>query len=125
MTWTGRRIRLTETVSALVFLDPFGAEERRDAHRARNSIDAEPSPLQDAGEADAGLSAINKIDGGEAGDILLFDANLLHGGTLNRSGAPRRSLLVTYAVLSLREAYESTRALRAATADLSEVFFGD
>jgi len=115
----GPDILLTQTVSALIFLDPFGPENGATqvspaTHRA------ETATLSDE-EAEAGAITIS----GDAGDILLFDANLLHGGTLNRGGAPRRSLLVTYAVLALRAGYESTRALRAATADLDETFFGD
>jgi Phytanoyl-CoA dioxygenase (PhyH) len=106
---------LTETVSALVFLDPFGPDNG--ATRIAPGTHRTPVSAQVA-EADTVT-----IDG-EAGDVLLFDANLLHGGTLNRTGAPRRSLLITYAILPLREGYESTRVLRAATADLNEVFFG-
>jgi hypothetical protein len=109
---------LTETVSALVFVDRFGPENGATRIAPGTHRAADAGALTEAAE----LGAITIA--GEAGDILLFDANLLHGGTLNRTGAPRRSLLVTYAILSLREAYASTRELRAATASLDEVFFG-
>jgi len=111
--------RLTETVSALVFLDPFGPEN------GATRIAPGTHRVGSLGLSDAEAEAIAVTTAGDAGDILLFDANLLHGGTLNRSGAARRTLLVTYAILSLRDAYLSTRELRLATADLDEVFFGD
>ena len=113
----GPDVRLAETVVALVFLDQFDA--RNGATRIAPGTHR-PAPWIEAHEAEA--AAITTA--GEAGDVLLFDANLLHGGTLNRSGAPRRSLLVTYAILSLRDAYLGTRGLRLATASLDEVFFG-
>jgi hypothetical protein len=100
-----------ETVSVLVFLDPFGPE-----NGATQLVPG--SHRTPASDAPAQIMA------GNAGDVLLFGSTLLHGATCNRNGAARRSLLLCYAALTLQEAYRATRAIRAVRMDTEEIFGG-
>lgn len=96
--------------AAMVFLDDYGPEN--------GATQVVPGSHCNS-DADPG-SAI--VLSGQAGDAVAFDFNVLHGATTNSSGAPRRSLLVSYADLSLREELRETRAIRGVRMDDSEVF---
>lgn len=72
-------------VSGLAFLDDFGPD-----NGATRLVPG--SHLDDDDEA--GRDAI--VASGAAGDVLLFDARLVHGGSTNVGGRPRRSLHVSY-----------------------------
>lgn len=49
---------------------------------------------------------------GRAGDILVFDVDLLHAGSRNLSGARRRSMLINYWAEPLYVSHRQTVALR-------------
>ncbi|HWW26160.1 MAG TPA: phytanoyl-CoA dioxygenase family protein, partial [Caulobacter sp.] len=66
--------------------------------------------------------ALSQVLAGEAGDILVFDADLLHGATRNRSGARRRSLLLSFKPERDRANEEACRAVRNVRMARSEVF---
>ena len=99
-----------KAVSALVFLDAYGLDN--------GATRVVPRPL-DNGEPD---EAASTIIAGEVGDILVFDADLPHGATRNRSGARRRSLLLSFMQESNRALMEGSRAIRNVRMDTSEVF---
>ena len=102
-----------ELVSALIYLDPFGPEN------GATQVAAGTHRWADLAQAPAPSP---QVLSGEAGDVLVFDAHLLHGATRNVSGAARRSLLATYAVEPLRRSYDATRALRAVRMNTDELF---
>jgi ectoine hydroxylase-related dioxygenase (phytanoyl-CoA dioxygenase family) len=97
-------------VAALVFLDPYGPDN--------GATRVVPRHL-DPGEPDEALALILA---GEAGDILVFDADLLHGATRNRSGARRRSLLLSFVPERHRADEDASRAVRDVRMDTSEMF---
>lgn len=59
---------------------------------------------------------------GDVGDILLFAPEVLHGATTNQSDARRRSLLIFYAAVALRDQHKQTEAQPYARIDTSEAF---
>jgi len=101
-------------VSALVFLDPYSPENGA-TRILRGTHKGEPEDPRD-GEARA------QVLRGNAGDVLVFDAQTLHGGTRNLSGEPRRSLLIGYAAEPTLAAHETNRALRGVRMAVNEIF---
>ncbi|MCG2626015.1 phytanoyl-CoA dioxygenase family protein [Bradyrhizobium sp. WYCCWR 13023] len=100
----------SRAVAALVFLDAYEPDNGASRLVPRHLDQGEPD------------EAASLITSGEAGDILVFDADLPHGATRNRSGARRRSLLLSFMPERMRETQESCRAIRSVRMDTSEVF---
>jgi len=109
----------TVTVSALIFLDAYGPENG--GTRVAPGTHRGDGLAAPAGVEHPATEALS----GEAGDILVFDANLLHGATCNVSGARRRSLLAGYTLASLRDELAKTQHLRAVRMATDEVFEPD
>lgn len=59
---------------------------------------------------------------GAAGDILVFDVDLVHAGSRNVLGTRRRSILISYFSEALYESYLQTRSMRGIRMDASERF---
>lgn len=92
-----------DTVLAIVFLDDYGPDNGATrivpgSHRQARF------DLNDASQA-VQLS-------GSAGDILVFEADLVHAGSLNVTGARRRSLLISYFAEPLYASHLKTTQLR-------------
>ncbi|CAN7276807.1 phytanoyl-CoA dioxygenase family protein [Caulobacter sp. LjRoot300] len=101
-------------VAALVFLDSYGP--------GNGATRVVPRPL-DPGDLDGEPDeAASLVLAGEAGDILAFDADLLHGATRNRSGARRRSLLLSFKPARSRADEDACRAIRNVRMDTGEMF---
>lgn len=103
-------------VAAMAYLDDYGPANGATRVLA-GSHKHRVWPLTQADDAAATVAE------GRAGDILVFDADLGHGGTLNASGARRRSLLITYFAASLMADHKATAAQRNVTMDPVEMFY--
>ncbi len=106
-----------DTVNALAFFDDFGPENgaTRLVPGTHRPAQGEPPPSVDDEARSVQLA-------GAAGDILVFDADLLHAGSVNRTGARRRSILITYFAEPLYAAHLETAELRNIRMETSERF---
>jgi hypothetical protein len=98
-----------QLMAAMVWLDPYDA-----ANGATQVLAGSHRSGAAAGDA--------RVLTGAAGDILIFDPDVLHGATTNSSGARRRSLLLSYAVAALRDDHRATETLRNVRMDADEIF---
>jgi hypothetical protein len=96
-----------DTVNALAFFDDYGPD-----NGATRLIPGSHRPAPDAARCDLNDEARSVQLRGRAGDILVFDADLLHAGTLNPTGARRRSILIGYFAEPRYQAHLDTAKLR-------------
>lgn len=92
-----------DTVLAIAFLDDYGPDNGA-TRIVRGSHRQAQLDLNDASQA-VQIS-------GNAGDILVFEADLVHAGSLNVTGARRRSLLISYFAEPLYASHLKTAQLR-------------
>ncbi|MBU4632103.1 phytanoyl-CoA dioxygenase family protein [Pseudomonas chlororaphis] len=106
-----------DIANALAFFDDYGPE-----NGATRIVPGSHRP--DPGEPPFDLTDESQSVqlSGSAGDILVFDVDLLHAGSLNPSGARRRSLLISYFSESLYPSHLETLGLRNIRMDTSERF---
>jgi len=106
-----------DIANALVYLDDYDQDNGAtrivpDSHRTQPG-----APPFDSNDESLAVQLC-----GSAGDILLFDVDLVHAGSLNPSGARRRSLLISYFAEALHASYLHTRHLRGIRLDTGERF---
>ncbi|SDD58436.1 phytanoyl-CoA dioxygenase family protein [Aquimonas voraii] len=106
-----------DTVSALAFFDDFGPH-----NGATRLIPGTHRPACRDTPIDPALDAISRQVEGRAGDILVFDADLIHGASRNHSGDRRRSILIGYFAEPRRASHQKTAHLRSVRMDTSERF---
>lgn len=104
-----------DTVNAIAFFDDYGPQ-----NGATRVVPGSHRPAH--AELPAGIEAQAVQLAGQAGDILVFDVDLVHAGSLNPGEGRRRSVLITYASEALREAFARTAPLRAVRMDTGESF---
>ena len=107
-----------DTVSALLFLDDYGP-----GNGATRFVPATHRLAPDALPTDLAHGADGLLQPeGTAGDILVFDADLLHAASRNASGARRRSLLAGYRAEPLHAQHQQSARLRGVRMDTRERF---
>lgn len=98
-----------QLMAAMVWLDDYGPANGATQVVPGSHRIAEPT-------------ALPQILSGDAGDILIFDPDLLHGATSNVGGARRRSLLLSYDAAALYPQHRATEAIRGVRMDTTEMF---
>ncbi|WP_223472058.1 MULTISPECIES: phytanoyl-CoA dioxygenase family protein [unclassified Pseudomonas] len=102
---------------ALAFFDDYGLE-----NGATRIVPGSHRPEPGAPPFDFNDESRAVQLSGSAGDILVFDVDLVHAGSLNVIGARRRSILISYFSESLYASHLETVALRNIRMDTSDRF---
>ncbi|PBJ20093.1 Phytanoyl-CoA dioxygenase (PhyH) [Pseudomonas ogarae] len=102
---------------ALAFFDDYGPE-----NGATRIVPGSHRPEPGAPPFDFNDESRAVPLSGSAGDILVFDVDLVHAGSLNVIGARRRSILISYFSESLYASHLETVALRNIRMDTSDRF---
>ncbi|WP_053186180.1 phytanoyl-CoA dioxygenase family protein [Pseudomonas thivervalensis] len=111
---------------ALAFFDDYGPE-----NGATRIVPGSHRPEPGASPFNFNDESRSVQLSGSAGDILVFDVDLVHAGSLNVIGARRRSILISYFSESLYASHLETVALRNIRMDTRDRFapsdfaFGD
>jgi len=106
-----------DTVIALAYFDDYGA-----GNGATRIVPGSHRTAQGEAGFDFNDEARSMQLSGSAGDILVFDADLVHASSLNSTGARRRSLLICYFSELLYASHLETSKLRNVRMDTSSRF---
>ncbi len=106
-----------DTVSAIAYFDDFGPH-----NGATRIVPGSHRPATGEAPFDFNDESRSVQLSGEAGDILVFDADLVHAASLNPSGARRRSVLTGYFSEANYAAHLKTAKLRSVRMDTSDRF---
>lgn len=109
--------RRGDTVNAIAYFDDYGP-----GNGATRIVPASHRPADDESQLEFADESRSVQLSGCAGDILVFDADLVHAGSVNSTGARRRSILIGYFSESLHASHLETASLRSIRMDTSERF---
>jgi ectoine hydroxylase-related dioxygenase (phytanoyl-CoA dioxygenase family) len=106
-----------DSVHALAYFDEYGPE-----NGATRIVPGSHRPAQGEPPFDWNDESRSVQLSGSAGDILVFDADLVHAGSLNPTGARRRSILISYRAEPLHASHLKTVNLRSIRMETAERF---
>jgi ectoine hydroxylase-related dioxygenase (phytanoyl-CoA dioxygenase family) len=106
-----------DTVIALAFLEDYGPD-----NGATRIVPGSHRPAQGEPPLNFHDESWSVQLSGSAGDVLIFDADLVHAASLNSTGARRRSILISYFAEPLYASHLETATLRNIRMDTTERF---